>query len=159
MDKTQGFGHYLDRTVKTIQIAYQKAFKTQEVNLTIEQWVFLQQIYERGEFVSQRELTDLNFRTRATTSRMIKKLLEKGYIIRSHFEGDKKQNKLSLSLIGQKTVKKLLPFIHHLRSVGYRDIKEDDFKIFLNVLDKIWSNYQQFEVLPPQYKNADEPRN
>jgi len=37
MDKTQGFGHYLDRTVKTIQIAYQKAFKTQEVNLTIEQ--------------------------------------------------------------------------------------------------------------------------
>ena len=72
---------------------------------------------------------------------------------------NKKQNKLSLSLIGQKTVKKLLPFIHHLRSVGYRDIKEDDFKIFLNVLDKICSNYQQFEVLPPQYKNADEPRN
>ncbi len=40
MDKTKGFGHYIDRTVKTIQMAYQKAFNTQEVDLTIEQWVF-----------------------------------------------------------------------------------------------------------------------
>ena len=150
MDKTKGFGHYLDRTVKTIEVAYQKVFKTQSIDLTIEQWVFLQQIYERGDFVSQRELTNLNFRTRATTSRMIGKLVEKGYINKSRFEGDKKQFKLALSQQGKKTIEKLLPFIHHLRAIGYRDISEKDFSVFLEVLDKIWENYHRAELLPSE---------
>ena len=60
MDKTKGFGHYLDRTVKTIEVAYQKVFKTQSIDLTIEQWVFLQQIYERGDFVSQSDMGPAN---------------------------------------------------------------------------------------------------
>lgn len=61
---------------------------------------------------------------------------------------NKKQHKLYLSFKREESIKKLLPFINHLRSVGYRDIEEDDFKVFLNVLDKIWMNYQQCEVLP-----------
>ena len=152
MNKTKGFGHYLDRTVKTIQTAYQKAFNTQSIDLTIEQWVFLQQIYEGGDFVSQRELTDLNFRTRATTSRMIGKLVDKGYVVKSRFEGDKKQFKLALSAKGKKTIEKLLPFIQDLRAAGYRDISEEDFRVFLQVLEKIWENYHQYE-LPTKIKN------
>lgn len=150
MDKTKGFGHYIDRTVKTIQMAYQKAFNTQEVDLTIEQWVFLQQIYEGGEYVSQRDLTNLNFRTRATTSRMITKLVDKGYIIKDRFEGNQKQFKLSLSTQGKNTIEKLLPFIEHLRSVGYRGISDTDFTTFLKVLDQIWVNYQECEVFQPK---------
>lgn len=146
MDKTKGFGHYLDRTVKTIQTVYQKAFNTQSIDLTIEQWVFLQQIYEGGDFVSQRELTNLNFRTRATTSRMIGKLVDKGYVVKSRFDGDKKQFKLALSLKGKTIIEKLLPFIQDLRAVGYSDISEEDFKVFLRVLDKIWKNYHQYEL-------------
>ena len=146
MNKTKGFGHYLDRTVKTIQTAYQKAFNTQSIDLTIEQWVFLQQIYEGGDFVSQRELTNLNFRTRATTSRMIGKLVDKGYVVKSRFNGDKKQFKLALSSKGKATIEKLLPFIQDLRAVGYSDISEEDFKVFLQVLDKIWKNYHQYEL-------------
>lgn len=45
MDSSKGFGHYLDRTVKRIQLAYQKAFKEKNIDITIEQWVILQQIY------------------------------------------------------------------------------------------------------------------
>lgn len=152
MDKTKGFGHYIDRTVKTIQMAYQKVFNTQAVDLTIEQWVFLQQIYEGGEYVSQRELTNLNFRTRATTSRMITKLVGKGYINKTRFEGDRKQFKLSLSSHGKETIEKLLPYIQHLRAIGYQEINEADFVTFLNVLDQIWKNYQQTDLQPPKNK-------
>lgn len=130
MDSSKGFGHYLDRTVKRIQLAYQKAFKDRNIDLTIEQWVILQQIYELGDTVSQRELTNLNFRTRATTSRMITNLVEKGYITKSLFERDLKRYKLELTPRGRGLIETLLPFIKELRAIGYRNIDDADFQVF-----------------------------
>ncbi len=146
MDSSKGFGHYLDRTVKRIQLAYQKAFKDRNIDLTIEQWVILQQIYELGDTASQRELTNLNFRTRATTSRMITNLVEKGYITKSLFERDLKRYKLELTPRGRGLIETLLPFIKELRAIGYRNIDDADFQVFLNVLNQIWENYANVSV-------------
>ncbi|MGB2153318.1 MAG: MarR family winged helix-turn-helix transcriptional regulator [Flavobacteriaceae bacterium] len=146
MDSSKGFGHYLDRTVKRIQLAYQKAFKDRNIDLTIEQWVILQQIYELGDTASQRELTNLNFRTRATTSRMITNLVEKGYITKSLFERDLKRYKLELTPRGRGLIETLLPFIKELRAIGYRNIDDTDFQVFLNVLNQIWENYANVSV-------------
>lgn len=137
------FGHYLDRTVKRIQIAYLRAFKEKDIEVTIEQWVFLQQIYELGDAASQRELTNLNFRTRATTSKMITNLVEKGYITKSLFEGDLKRYQLQLTHNGRTIIETLLPFIKKLRAIGHKNISDDDFKVFLKVLDQIWRNYEE----------------
>lgn len=142
MDSSEGFGHYLDRTVKRIQLAYLKAFKEKNIQITIEQWVFLQQIYELDGETSQRHLTDLNFRTRATTSKMITNLVRMGYVKKSRYEGDLKQYKLSLTSKGKKLIETLLPFIKNLRSVGYKNITEEEFKVFRKVLDQIWKNYE-----------------
>lgn len=146
MDSSKGFGQYLDRTVKRIQLAYQKAFKEKSIELTIEQWVFLQQIYELGNTASQRELTNLNFRTRATTSKMITNLVEKGYITKSLFEGDFKRYKLELTPHGRSLIEELLPFVKELRAIGYKDIDEADFQIFLTVLNQIWHNYAEVNL-------------
>ncbi|MDG1272709.1 MAG: MarR family transcriptional regulator [Flavobacteriaceae bacterium] len=146
MDSSKGFGHYLDRTVKRIQLAYQKAFKEKNIDMTIEQWVILQQIYELGPSASQRELTNLNFRTRATTSKMITNLVDKGYITKSLFDGDLKRYKLELTEKGQHIIETILPFIKELRAIGYKDIDQDDFRVFLKVLDQIWHNYEKVDV-------------
>lgn len=146
MDSSKGFGHYLDRTVKRIQLAYQKAFKDRNIDLTIEQWVILQQIYELGDTASQRELTNLNFRTRATTSRMITNLVKKGYITKALFERDLKRYKLELTPRGRGLIETLLPFIKELRAIGYRNIDDNDFQVFLNVLNQIWENYANVSV-------------
>lgn len=142
MDSSEGFGHYLDRTVKRIQLAYLKAFKEKNIKITIEQWVFLQYIYELGGETSQRHLTDLNFRTRATTSKMISNLVHMGYVQKSRYEGDLKQYKLSLTAEGKKRIETLLPFIKELRAIGYQNITEEEFKVFRKVLDQIWKNYE-----------------
>lgn len=142
MDSSEGFGHYLDRTVKRIQLAYLKAFKEKNIQITIEQWVFLQQIYELDGETSQRHLTDLNFRTRATTSKMITNLVRMGYVKKSRYEGDLKQFKLSLTSEGKELIETLLPFIKKLRSIGYKNITEEEFKVFRKVLDQIWKNYE-----------------
>lgn len=143
MDSSQGFGHYLDRTVKRIQLAYLKAFNEKQADVTIEQWVILQQIYELGENASQRELTNLNFRTRATTARMINSLVERGYISKKRFEDDLKRYKLQLTDSGKHIIESLLPLVKELRLIGYQGINEQDFKTFLKVLDQIWKNYEK----------------
>lgn len=146
MDNSKGFGLYLDRTVKRIQIAYQRAFKEKNIEVTIEQWVFLQQIYELGDAASQRELTNLNFRTRATTSRMITNLVERGYITKSLYEGDLKRYQLKLTQRGRAIIETLLPFIKKLRAIGYENIDKEDFDVFLKVLNQIWSNYEKAKM-------------
>ena len=64
------------------------------------------------------------------------------------------KNNLSLPLAQREktTIEKLLPFIQDLRAAGYRDISEEDFRVFLQVLEKIWENYHQYE-LPTKIKN------
>lgn len=146
MDSSKGFGHYLDRTVKRIQLAYLKAFKEKGVNITIEQWVYLHQIYEMGNEASQSELTNLNYRTRATTSKMITNLVEKGYITKSFFEGDFKRYKLTLTDSGQTIIEMLMPFVKELRAIGYKEINDDDFRVFLQVLNQIWENYEKVDI-------------
>ncbi len=142
MENTKGFGLYLDRTVKTIELAFQKMFKENAIDLTIEQWVFLQRIHELGGETSQKELTDLNFRTRATTSKMITNLVKLGYVDKSRFEGDLKRFKLCLTPTGEQLVEEILPFVQELRLHGLKGISKEDFQIFLHVLDQIWSNYK-----------------
>lgn len=142
MDTTRGFGLYMDRTVKTIQAAFQKMLRDKKVELTLEQWVFLQQIYELGGETSQKELTNLNFRTRATTSKMINNLEQLGYVHKSRFDGDFKQFKLTLTDKGRKTTTLLLPAVKELRAIGHEHITSEDFNIFLNVMNQIWENYK-----------------
>ena len=46
MDRTEGFGVYIDRTLKKVQSTFLQAFAENDIDLTIEQWV----IYTFGFF-------------------------------------------------------------------------------------------------------------
>ena len=148
METTRGFGLYLDRTVKTIQTAFQKMLREADVPLTLEQWVFLQQIYEFNGETSQRDLTNLNFRTRATTSKMISNLVRQGYVHKTRYEGNRKQFKLTLTPKGWAVTEALLPKVQALRALGQQHISPDDFDVFLRVLNQIWDNYKTPEEHP-----------
>ncbi len=141
MDRTTGFGVYLDRTLKKIQSAYLKAFETHGIDLTIEQWVILQRIYLLGTEASQSAVVKTNYRNRATTSRVISGLCSKGLVIKERFQGDQKQYRLTLTAKGQATITRAEPIIKELRLIATKNIKEEDFDIFLNVLNRLWENY------------------
>ena len=91
IDKISGIGLHLDLVLRKIQEAYLRTFEDLGVDMTIEQWVILHRISELGEEASQREIVRTNFRNRATTSRVIGKLEQKGWILKSRFEGDQKR--------------------------------------------------------------------
>ncbi|MEO1484703.1 MAG: MarR family transcriptional regulator [Bacteroidota bacterium] len=141
IDKISGIGLHLDLVLRKIQEAYLRTFEDLNVDMTIEQWVILHRISELGEEASQREIVRTNFRNRATTSRVIGKLEQKGWIIKSRFEGDQKRFKLELTQKGQNIIALVLPKAVELRKQAIKNLDATEFETFLRVLDQIGGNY------------------
>ena len=137
------YGYHIDKTLKKIQSSYLKAFADQGIDLTIEQWVILQRIYELGDMASQSEITKTNYRNRATTSRVISGLAAKELIIKDRFDGDFKRYKLVITDLGTEIVRKVLPIVNQLRRIGYKNIEQEESEIFLQVLEKISQNFEE----------------
>ncbi|MEL7120322.1 MAG: MarR family transcriptional regulator [Bacteroidota bacterium] len=145
MEIDHGFGFQLDKTLKKIITVYIKQFENIGIDLSIEQWVILQSIYNLGEKASQVEISKTRYRNRATTSRVISGLERKGLIRKERFEGDQKRFRLVITPEGTQLVEKALPIVYQLREVGKENIHEEEFNTFLKVLDQLWANYEAFE--------------
>lgn len=141
IDEIKGMGLHLDLVLRKIQKAYLRAFGELGVEVTIEQWVILHQIYELGKQAAQSEVVKGNFRNRATTSRVIGGLERKGWIAKTRFQGDQKRYRLELTPEGQEIIDLTLPTALELRKLAVRDIDPKEFGSFLKVLDQIGENY------------------
>ena len=141
IDEIQGIGLHLDLVLRKIQDAYLRLFSSLEVDMTIEQWVILHQVYVLGDEASQREIVQSNFRNRATISRVIGKLEKKGWLTKSRFEGDLKRFKLELTQSGQEVIDLVLPHGKELRKLAVKNIQKEDFETFLKILDQVGDNY------------------
>lgn len=142
IDEIQGIGLHLDLVLRKVQEAYLRKFEELKVDMTIEQWVILHQIYELGEQASQRDIVQSNFRNRATISRVIGGLDRKGWIKKTRFKGDQKRFKLELTLEGQKIIRHVLPHAMQLRKLAIKDMSNSDFETFLKVLEQLEKNYK-----------------
>lgn len=147
MPQTTEYGFYIDKTLKKLQSIYLQTFKKNAIDLTIEQWAILHRIYQLGENGSQSEITKTNYRNRATTSRVISKLVQKGMVLKERFDGDGKRFKLTVTDNGKQLIERVEPLIINLRNVGVTEIGRQEFSTFISVLDKIWINYNSFEKL------------
>src|SRR5690606_35277680 len=141
IDEIKGMGLHLDLVLRKIQKAYLKAFGELGVEVTIEQWVILHQIYELGEQAAQSEIVKGNFRNRATTSRVIGGLERKGWIAKTRFKGDQKRYRLELTPEGRKIINLSLPTALGLRKLAVRDIDPREFETFLTVWNRTGGNY------------------
>ncbi len=141
IDEIAGIGLHLDLVLRKVQDAYLRKFKQLDVDLTIEQWVILHQIYKLGEEASQRDIVQSNFRNRATISRVLSGLERKNWINKTRFKGDQKRFRLELTPEGQEIVTRVLPEAKGLRQLAIANLDTQDFETFLSVLDTIAQNY------------------
>ena len=136
---------YLDRTLKKVQATFLTAFTENNIDLTIEQWVILRRVHLLGDDASQAEISNTNFRNRATTSRVISGLCKKGFLNKSRFRADQKRFKLVMTKDGEQLMQRAMPLITEIRSMSTENISEEEFDIFLKILDQIWENYDRYE--------------
>jgi DNA-binding MarR family transcriptional regulator len=145
MDRIEGFGLYLDLTLKKISETYLRVFKKYNINLTIEQFVILQRIDMLGSHASQKDIVETNYRNRATTSRVISGLCKKNLVIKKRFKSDLKRYKLIITKDGYLELDKAKPHVQKLRDLSQKNINQKDFKELLVVLDKIKDNYEFYD--------------
>ena len=139
---TKNFGAYIDRTIKIIRKNYLKAFKEINVDLTTEQWVLLDSLYET-DGISQNELANGSFKNAPTVSRIVDLLCKKGLTERKRFANDKRRYKVFLTKKGKDTYIKTKPVVVKLRRKGWKNLSNEDYDFFLRIMNQIFENFEE----------------
>ena len=135
-------GTYIDRTMKIIRLNYLQAFKEAGVDVTTEQWVILDKLYDNNG-QSQTDLANDTFKNAATVSRIIDLLCKKDLIERQRFANDRRRYKIFLTNKGKAMVKQLRPIVFDLRKKGWNKLSESDFHEFMRIINQIYSNFEE----------------
>ena len=77
MKDSKYFGTYIERNFKVIKNTFLQAFKEKGINVTTEQWVILDLLYQK-DGISQTELANKSDKDAPTTSRIIDLMCKKG---------------------------------------------------------------------------------
>jgi len=140
-EETKNFGAFIDRTMKIIRNNYVKAFKELGVDITTEQWVLMDLLYQNNG-ISQNDLANGTFKNAPTVSRIVDLLCKKGITERKRFENDRRRYKIFLTSKGKRTYKKVLPKVENLRRQGWENLSDRDYTTFLRIMNQIFQNFE-----------------
>lgn len=139
---TKIFGSFIDRTMKVIRQQYTQAFKELGADITTEQWVILDSLFQH-DGQSQTDLADGSFKNMATVSRIIDLMCEKGLTERFRSEKDKRRYKIFLTENGRHLYSRVRPKVDELRTLGWRGLNDGDYGDFLRIMNRIFDNFQE----------------
>lgn len=88
------FGRWISILYRQFQVYINSELK--EINITSSEYIFLIKLFENGE-LNQEELSSIYYIDKAATARSIKRLEEKGYIIRYKDKNDKREYRICLT--------------------------------------------------------------
>lgn len=142
LNGTKKYGVLLDASLKVIKQDITKRFKSENIDLTPEQWTLLAELAEGGE-LSQKELASRTFKDAPTISRIIDLLFNRGYITRKADSGDRRKFLISLTKQGDIIYQQSAPMILEARSTGWEGLTDDDYVNLNMILTKITSNIQR----------------
>ena len=134
-------GYLLERTTRVVKLRFHRAFKELGVDMTPEQWVLLESLYERND-QSQKELADESFKNAPTISRILDVISKKGWVERRPTCQDRRMFEIHLTDSGRETVEKLREKVFEIRRQGWKNLDEDDYENFVQIMNRIFKNYQ-----------------
>ena len=138
---TKNFGAFIDRTMKIIRHNYMQTFKEIGVDITTEQWVLLDSLYQQ-DGQSQSNLGNNSFKNPPTVSRIIDLLCKKGLTQRQQAENDRRAYCIFLTDKGRKTYEKVLPSVLELRKRGWQNLSDEDYESFLRIINQVFQNFE-----------------
>jgi len=131
----------IDTTIKKIRQQIQKKFDDLKVDLTVDQWVLLDHIYRfENEGISQGELAEMTVKDAPTVTRIIDLLVKKGLSERTMSENDRRKFRITLTDAGRNKFDEAYPIVAEVRKKGWGDLNDEDYKLFVRILDSIYVN-------------------
>ena len=139
--ETKRIGYFLERTTRIVKLSYLKSLKENDIDLTPEQWVILDNLHEKNG-QSQMELANGSFKNATTISRILDLLADKGFIKRMPSIGDRRKFNIFLTKNGKEIVEKTQSIISKMREQGWQDLSHNDYVHFTRILNQIFNNFK-----------------
>ncbi len=133
------YGFTLESTAKKIKLALQRKFNEHDVDITVDQWVVLLELYQYGT-QNQVELCERCCKDAPTITRIIELLVRKELITRESCKEDRRKFNISLSKKGKTLIQKLLPIVIEFRKQGWNNLTEKDILHIERITKKIQEN-------------------
>lgn len=138
------YGFILEKTGKKIKQSLQKRFLEKGFDITVDQWVILQELYLQGT-QNQVDLGMRVFKDAPTVTRMIELLVKKDMILREPCKEDRRKFRISLSKQGKVLVEKLMPEVIAFRRCGWNGLTQQDITHLKRITQKIVDNLEYAE--------------
>ena len=130
----------LDITIKKIRNALQRRFNEANCDLTVDQWVLFDNIH-REPGISQNQLVALTGKDAPTITRIIDLLEKKELVERKSSILDKRKFNLFVTEKGKDVYCHAVEIVSSIRKKGWGDMKEQDYKNFVRIVDSIYKNF------------------
>jgi DNA-binding MarR family transcriptional regulator len=138
-ERYNSYSLLLDRTARKVKQYAQSCFKELGFNITVDQWLIMKSLFEKGE-MKQNELAGILDKDNPTVTRIIDLLCNKKLVVRNTHPGDRRSFQVSLTKEGLKKVEKLKPQIKDIRLKAWNGLTERDFNHLKKTLNTIYKN-------------------
>lgn len=138
------YGFILEKTGKKIKQSLQKRFADLGFDVTVDQWVVLNELHLHGT-QNQVDLCARVFKDAPTVTRMIELLIKKEWILREPCREDRRKFRISLSKQGKALVQQLLPEVVAFRRSGWNGLTQSDITQLKRITQKIFDNLEYAE--------------
>ncbi|MEH6403688.1 MAG: MarR family winged helix-turn-helix transcriptional regulator [Sneathiella sp.] len=132
------FGYALHHASYILKASMKDRFRTAGVNVTPEEFVFLFLIPEEG--ASQNLLTKKSLKDKTTITRLVDRLVTKGWISRIENENNRREQIIFVTAEGADVKLKLMPIAQDLISVATQGLDAKDVEISRKTLNQIILN-------------------
>jgi len=132
----------LEHTVRQMRGYAQRQLDTLQTGITVDQWVLLKIVEERGN-ISQVDLAQVAHKDTASVTRTLDLLQKKGLIQRIDDEFDRRKYRIALTPPGLSFVTQHLPFVNQIRGRIVQGLSPEEINTLKQLLEKIRLNVGQ----------------
>ncbi len=138
MDRSVGF--LLNRTATASKARFGSLIK--DYGISAEQWTVLFRVVEKSG-ISQKELAESTYKDQGNLTRMIDKLVEKGYLSKIPDEQDRRAYKLFAAPKAKDMVRKIIPVSSRHNEKLTENFTEEERSQLNRLLNKLYENTQR----------------
>ena len=133
-----GSGFRIERTAKRMKQAAAQALKEAELDITVDQWVILDQL--RQQQLNQQEIGRMTYKDAPTVTRIIDLLCNKELTRRESDPEDRRKMRIHLTDAGRQMIEQVEPLILDVRKRAYDGLDGQKLKQLTELLDHIYKN-------------------
>ncbi len=147
----RSIGYLIHRLDTLLTLGLWRSFRTNECNLTPEQWGILCKLWE-GDGIHQAELSKQVGKDEPTLTRILGLMTRNGFITRQRVPEDKRLSKIYLTEQGKTIKKKLVPIVRAFLEGTLSGLGEEDIETLRAILEQIARNLEGVSSAKPKRK-------